>query len=387
MIELKGITWDHSRGFTPLVACCQRYHEQHPYMDVQWYKRSLQSFADFPVETLANDYDLLIIDHPFVGEAYYSGCFVHLDNHIDNTFLDDQLNNSTGLSYQSYAYNGAQLALPVDAATPVSCYRKDLLEQHNESIPQTWQELLLLAEKGRIAMPAIPVDILMNFYMFCIAYGHQPFVSNNEVVNEQAGLQALHRMDELYSYLDKIMFSCNPIAVAEIMSSTDNYWYCPFTYGYSNYARNNYANKLLTYDDIISYNGTKLSSTLGGTGIAVSAYSKHIDLAIEVACMLASAAVQCGRYVETGGQPAYLQAWKSKEVNGLCNNFFSNTLPALQRSYLRPRYKGYLQFQHAAGKVLHDFLKKREMNQKTVLARLNNLYRTSLPTYDNTVTT
>ena len=386
MIELKGITWDHSRGFTPLVACCQRYHEQHPYVDVQWYKRSLQSFADFSVETLANDYDLLIIDHPFVGEAYYSGCFIHLNNYIDHYFLDDQLHDSTGLSYQSYTYNGAQLALPVDAATPVSCYRKDLLKENREPVPQSWEELIALAKKNKVAIPAIPVDILMNFYTFCIACGHQPFTSREEMINEETGLQALEMMSELYSYLDELMFSCNPIAVAEMMSSSDEYWYCPFTYGYSNYVRKNYASKLLTYDDIISYNGIKLRSTLGGTGIAVSAYSKHINLAVEVACMLTSRAIQRGLYVEYGGQPAYLEAWKNKEVNQLCNNYFQNTLPALQRAYLRPRYKGYLQFQHTAGKVLHDFLKNRGTNAKTILAKLNSLYRKSLPIYDNTPT-
>ena len=134
MIELKGITWDHSRGFTPLTACCQRYHEQHNNVDIQWHKRSLQAFADFSVEQLSNQYDLLVIDHPAVGEANESGCLVDLTKYIDEGVLKDLQLNSTGSSYKSYAYKNAQLALPLDAATPVSCYRKDLLEKHNEAI-------------------------------------------------------------------------------------------------------------------------------------------------------------------------------------------------------------------------------------------------------------
>lgn len=102
--------------------------------------------------------------------------------------------------------------------------------------------------------------------------------------------------------------------------------------------------------------------------------------------MLASPAMQRRLYVEYGGQPAYLEAWKNREVNRFCNNYFQNTLPALQRAYLRPRYKGYLQFQHAAGKVVHDFLKNRGTNAKTTLGKLNSLYRKSLPIYDNTPT-
>ena len=52
-IRLRGIAWDHSRGFTPMVATAQRYGELHPGIQVTWEKRSLQAFADAPLAALA----------------------------------------------------------------------------------------------------------------------------------------------------------------------------------------------------------------------------------------------------------------------------------------------------------------------------------------------
>ena len=64
---LRGITWNHSRGFVSVVATAQRYCELHPDVEITWEKRSLQEFADAPIQGLAEAYDLLVIDHPLGG--------------------------------------------------------------------------------------------------------------------------------------------------------------------------------------------------------------------------------------------------------------------------------------------------------------------------------
>lgn len=69
MTKLKGITWNHSRGFTSVVATAQRFCEINPGVEIEWEKRSLQEFADAPIQHLADQYDLLIIDHPWAGFA------------------------------------------------------------------------------------------------------------------------------------------------------------------------------------------------------------------------------------------------------------------------------------------------------------------------------
>ncbi len=68
-IKLTGITWNHTRGYLPMVATAQRWSERHPDVEITWHKRSLQEFADYPIERLVERFDLLVIDHPFAGQA------------------------------------------------------------------------------------------------------------------------------------------------------------------------------------------------------------------------------------------------------------------------------------------------------------------------------
>ena len=375
-IILNGITWGHSRGITPLLAYSQRFNELHPEVEVVWKKRTLQEFADYPIELLTKHYDLLIIDHPWVGCAAALRAVLPLDEFLPTAYLNEQAANSVGASHQSYFYENHQWALAIDAATPVASYRQDLFQKNGANLPQTWEEVLALAKDGRVAAPAIPIDLLMNFYTFCIAQGAEPFQSNEEVIDAETGLKALDAMQEFYSLLDKRMFGRNPIAVAEAMSKEDDYWYCPFAYGYSNYARKGYAKNLLHYADIVSLKGEKLRTTIGGTGLAVSSSSQHAELALQFAKEIVSSEIQSTFYVEHGGQPGHLSAWKDESANRLCNNYFRDTLPALQRGYLRPRYNGYLHFQDNAGEPLQQFL-LHGGNAEKVLRDMNALYRHS----------
>jgi multiple sugar transport system substrate-binding protein len=365
-IILNGITWNHSRGLSPLQAIAQRYSELHPNVTINWSKRSLQEFADFPIEKLTKTFDVLVIDHPWVGCAAATQCVLPLNEFLSEAFLADQASNSVGQSHQSYNYNNQQWALAIDAATPIASYRKDLLPNP----PKNWNELLELANTGKVAIPAIPIDVLMNFYTFCIALGKEPFLTKDAIVDQETGIAAINTMKQLYQKLDTKLFSCNPIAVAELMSSTDDYWYCPFAYGYSNYARNGYANHLLTYTDVVDFNNKKLKTTIGGTGLAVSAFSTHQDIALDFAAMVASGDCQRTLYVQNGGQPGHRSAWVDVEANRLTNGYFENVLPAIEHGYMRPRYNGYLHFQDHAGIPLqqclqHDgdpVLALREMN-------------------------
>lgn len=381
---LRGITWGHSRGITPLLAASQRYEELHPGVQIQWKKRTLQEFADFPIEKLTADYDLLIIDHPWVGTAAATGCVLPLEKYLDKEYLDNQLANSVGGSHESYNYEGSQWALAIDAATPAASYRADLLERNSVAVPQTWEEVIALAQKGKVAVPAIPIDLLMNFYSFCIAHGTVPFANKEEVVDAETGMAAIRTMQQLYSLVNRKLFDCNPIAVAELMSSADDYWYCPFAYGYSNYSRAGFAKNLLHYTDVVSVNGNKLRTTIGGTGLAVSASSAQKNIATDFAAWVVSEDIQKTIYVQHGGQPGHLQAWLSPEANSIANGFFSNVLPVMQNGYIRPRYHGYLYFQDHAGLPLQQCLMgKAEPGE--VLEAMNVIYKKSFELNDITV--
>jgi multiple sugar transport system substrate-binding protein len=375
-IILKGITWNHSRGLLPMVATAQRFAELHPHVHITWEKRSLQAFADFSIQELAEHFDLLVIDHPWAGFAAKTKSIIPLDHYLPTEFLKDQSINTVGASYESYHYDGNQWALPIDAATPVAASRPDLFAEKRLELPTDFDELLALANLGLVAFAGIPIDVLMNFYTLCCSLGEDP-CQQDEVVSASIGIMALKMYRELASKIDKANFSRNPIQVYEAMTTSNDIAYCPFAYGYSNYSRNGYANKLLHFHDMISINGqTNLRSTLGGTGLAISAKSKNVQVAADYAAFVASPACQQTLYFESGGQPGHLSAWTNEEVNRQSHNYYLNTLPALQRAFLRPRYHGSMFFQDHAGDVVRDYLMQGG-NEEQVLATMNKLFQES----------
>lgn len=373
-IHLKGITWNHSRGFVPMTATAQRFSELHPGVEISWEKRSLQQFADLSIQQLAERYDLLVIDHPWAGFAAKTGSILPFDKYLSSAFLKDQEENTVGQSYESYNYNGHQWALAIDAATPVAASRLDLLEKNGLLLPNTYEDLLTLAKKGLVAFPGIPIDSLMQFYTFCCSLGEDPCQQDDTVISEEIGIKALQMYRELAKHIDTACFGRNPIQTYEAMTLSDDIAYCPFGYGYSNYSRDGYARKLLHFHDMITLDGkTNLRSTLGGTGLAVSSKCEHVDVAMKYAEFVASPACQEGLFTDNGGQPGHLKAWESEATNAKTHNYFANTLPALQRAYLRPRYHGSMYFQDHAGDVVRDYL----MNggdEREVLKQIDKLY-------------
>ena len=377
MKALKGITWNHTRGLLPMVATAQRFTELNPGIEISWEKRSLQEFADASIEELAKRFDLLVIDHPWTGFGAQTNAILPLSDYLSAEYIKDQEINTVGRSYGSYVFSNKLWALPIDAATPVAAARLDILEKQGLKVPQTYADLLALAKKGLVAFAGIPVDVLMSFYMYCCSLGEAPFQSEEKVISPETGKKALRMFRELAQLIDVANFNRNPIQVYEAMVNSDEIAYCPFAYGYSNYSRIGYSRKLLHFYDLVSLNNQPMISSLGGTGLAVSSFSKHIPEAIKYAEFTASSQVQQNIFSDNGGQPGHLQAWKSDRINQLTHDYFKNTLPALERAFLRPRYSGHMYFQDHAGDVIRDYLMNGG-NEDVVLEELNALYVKSL---------
>jgi multiple sugar transport system substrate-binding protein len=359
MCELIGITWNHTRGYLPMVATAQRFCELGSSISITWHKRSLQQFADAPLSDLASRFDLLVIDHPSIGEAVHQGLLLPLDDFLPAEFLADQAANSVGQSHVSYAYNGHQYALAIDAATPVSGYRPDLLKRANAQPPATWEDLLALARRGLVTVPAIAIDSLMNFFMLANALGAEPFSQPDEVTSQAEGGRALELLRELVQLSAEGSLERNPIRTWQLLVDSETVAYCPFAYGYSNYSRPGYAANLPHTGGLVSVNGRTLRSTLGGAGLAVSRSCKHPEQAVAYAKFTASPAVQKTLYFQAGGQPGHRAAWLDPVVNGASANFFANTLSTLDSAWMRPRFPGFITFQEAAARAVHEYLSGR----------------------------
>ena len=125
-VKLKGMTWSDPRGYDPMVAASAAFEARHPGLTITWDKRSLQGFESTPVDELAAEYDLMIIDHPHVGAVAREGCLLPLDKWVPEEQLAAIANETVGKSFVSYTIDGHQWALPVDAATQVQAHRPDL---------------------------------------------------------------------------------------------------------------------------------------------------------------------------------------------------------------------------------------------------------------------
>ena len=143
MITLKGMTWDHSRGFDPMIATSKKFQKIHNNkVKIDWDKRPLQAFADRPIEEMTDDYDMIVIDYPHVGEVACKGLLQNLDLPQYEPQIEQLKKQSVGKSHQSYFIDNKQWALAIDAASQTAWYRDDLIG----SYPLNWNSLIGLAK-------------------------------------------------------------------------------------------------------------------------------------------------------------------------------------------------------------------------------------------------
>ncbi|TIP41794.1 MAG: carbohydrate ABC transporter substrate-binding protein, partial [Mesorhizobium sp.] len=302
-VSLKGMTWSHPRGYDPLVACSALWQEKTG-VSIDWEKRSLQDFESFPVEELARAYDLIVIDHPHVGQITAEKCLAPLDVAGRETERAALARGSVGKSYPSYTWQGRQWAFPIDAATQVQAWRPDLIE----AAPTIWTEVLALAEEGRVLLPLRPPHSLMCFYTLAADLGRPCTVDGSaDLVDGETGETAFEMLREIAALVDPQCLAMDPIAVFERMVDANSRTACaPLIYGYVPYAVAGFRPHCLAFADmpVVGGNGP-LGSALGGTGIAVSAFSAAREAAIDFAYWIASGDVQRGPYAAAGGQPGH----------------------------------------------------------------------------------
>lgn len=358
MIRLRGMTWKHTRGLAPMVATAVRFRESHPEVSIEWEARSLSEFGEAPVENLATQYDLVVLDHPYMGALAEAQCFLPLDEHLPAELRRGFAADSAGPSYGTYTMNGHQWALAIDAAAQVAGWRTDLLEGEGMAVPQTWDDVFEIARvrPGFVSLPLWPLDTLMCFFTLCANAGDPCFAEPDHLVRRETGEHALEMLRRLREIASPQAGTENPIAVWERMSTTDETAYCPLAFGYSNYARRGYRASPLMFGLIPSGGKGPIGATLGGAGLAVSARCEHREVALQYAAWVAGRECQRTLYVQSGGQPGSHAAWTDEGANALANGYFHATLPVLEHAFVRPRHAGFVRFQNLAAEVLTRFL-------------------------------
>nr|WP_319385591.1 extracellular solute-binding protein [uncultured Roseibium sp.] len=375
-VHLKGMTWDHHRGIAPMEATSLEFAKRNPGVSFHWNARPLRDFESQPIRELAENHDLIVIDHPHLGEAVNEGLLVDLGAVGRDAELAELARNSVGGSHASYQLDGGQYAFAVDAATCVACHRPDL----QSDVPETWEDLISLARGGRVCIPLLSPHTLMAFFWLANAMGFEPATTPDALLSGEQMELVLGRLRQLTDHVPPACYGMDPIALYDWMAGDydEAPHYCAHGYGYISYSRPGFRTHALTFADIADLGKTGCAGTvLGGTGIAVSALSSNRDLAVAYAYEISSAACQVGTWVSSGGQPGHRAAWLSDSCNAQSGDFMKNTLRTLDGAWVRPRYDGYLPFQTRASTVICEHLSGQRSAAEAIDV-VNTLYRKSL---------
>lgn len=351
-ILLKGMTWSDPRGYDPVVAAAKAFSQKHPNVSIHWDKRSLQGFESTPVDALAAQYDLMIIDHPHVGSVAGTGHLLPLDEHAPAASLAVLANETVGKSFASYFLDGHQWALPVDAATQVQAHRPDLAKRAT-----TWAQIVDQAQAGTLLWALRPPHTLMNFYTLAANIGHPCGSSTNEILPAAIGERVINAIRAVTDRLDPMCFTMDPIAILDTMATENTFHNAPLIYLYKGYSNDGYRQNRIAFSDIPSFGKSgPIGSALGGTGLAVSAKTKHPEICVDYALWVAGAACQTSLYTQSNGQPANALAWGSDTINQPVLDAYFNTRLTHEAAWLRPRHDGYMAFQDEGAHILNETL-------------------------------
>jgi multiple sugar transport system substrate-binding protein len=357
VITLRGMTWDHERGAGPLLASSRAFEAARPDVTVRWEVRSLEDFAHYPVERLAETFDLIAVDHPYIGQAAAAACLAPLDSLLGMPVLERRAMDSIGGSHESYRLGGHQWALAMDAACHVAAGRPDLLPP--DEWPRSWAAAVELAESlagrqgPRVAVPLVATDVFCLFMSVLASLASPAFSSREHLAEPGVAREAFEIMRRLARASDADCWDRNAIDVLEAAATTDDIAYVPAVFGYSNYARPGFRSRALRFGSIPPGPG----GVLGGVGIAVSAGSSHPAHAASFAAFVTDPEVQRSTYTLAGGQPASSLAWHDPDADRATGGFLGSTRQALQTAWVRPRFEGMIRLTPEVGRLLRAGLR------------------------------
>lgn len=354
-ILLRGMTWDDPRGWGPMLPVGDAFARTPAGREtsVEWDIQPVSDFEDRPLADFAGTYDLLVIDHPHVGEAAESGCLVS---------VEESPPDYIGPSSESYWWNGSWLAYPINAACHVCAYHPGRCRV----LPKNWDEVFEQSEHGlRIAIPLGGQYATMALCTLLASSGH-PLDPDTGFPPVDALRPAMDLLRRLVDVSKRDSLSRIPLqslnALAE--NSVD---YIALTFGYVSFESRGVRFGLAPSMDERPSRG----ALFGGTGLAVSSGSQHPEAALAFARFASSGPVQSTLWPENGGQPAHQEAW---DLLSETDPFYRDTAPAMETAYLRPRFDGWIPFQAAAGEAICEWLSEPNRHIKSLDRELRQLW-------------
>jgi multiple sugar transport system substrate-binding protein len=368
-VTFSGLTWDHPRGFDALAEAARRVSAGRAAPLITWDKQPLEGFESAPITDLTARYDLVVLDHPHIGEAVEAECLRPVDDLFGPAQIADWRARTVGPAFRSYTWEGRQWALPLDVATQVMARRPDRIA----APPADWEDLEALAAEQPVALSLGGPHAFLTLISMAAAEG--AVVGGEAMLPDAVALPALARLMRLAARAPAGSATLNPIGLLEAMARGDDIALIPLVFGYVTYARAGAARHRLAFSDSIAAPGGR-GGVLGGTGIAVSRRCAPSPALLAHVADLMSEATQTRLFPDFGGQPSARAAWTSPEVNAAWGGFYRDTLRTAETALLRPRFDGFPAFTNAASRYLREALAARAAPEE-MLARLRSLWTDS----------
>jgi multiple sugar transport system substrate-binding protein len=377
-MHYEGLTWDHPRGYHALAAASSQLGDG---CTLSWQKQPLEGFEAHPIADLCARYDLVVLDHPHVGEAFAAKCLQPLESLFSAEEIAALERDTIGPCLSSYRYEGKHWALPLDAATQVMAYRADLIEG---PAPITWDAVVALSERSPVALSLAGPHAALSFQSIATAFGEPPAHANPErFVSIGTGLVALELMAQLASRSPALVWTLNPIGILGHMAQSRNVALCPLIYGYVNYAQPAQRDlAAISFANAPRQSpGGRPGSTLGGTGIGISTRCQPSRELLNHLRWLLSDDAQSGFIPDHDGQPSRRSSWQSSAVNVRWNDFYRRTAETLENAYVRPRFDGAIAFQSRCSQLIRDGLAECRPHRAT----LDDIQAAYARAYENSV--
>ena len=346
MTDYLGLTWDHPRGRNALEATAATFSAESA-DTLTWSAQPLEGFESTPIDELAAQYDLIVLDHPHIGDAIAAECLIPLDELYAPEMLSAWSRAAVGPTFDSYVVEGRSWALPLDAATQVSARRPSEVPD----APLEWSEALELARHGGVAPSLAGPHAFLSLCSIAVSLGADP-AATEEFLPAPIFDEAVQLLGEFAARAPQGTSELNPIGLLERMSTVRDIHYVPLVYGYAPYS-------MLEGDARIAFGSPprasgRVGATLGGTGIAVSRRCSPSTALLDHIAWLMSDETQRRVIPAHQGQPSARTAWTDTEVDDAAGGFYSGTLDALEHSWVRPRFAGYVPVQTEASRLIRQ---------------------------------
>ncbi|GGF35686.1 membrane protein [Microbacterium sorbitolivorans] len=335
MTDYVGLTWDHPRGRDALERASGDLGGGDT---IRWEAQPLEGFESAPIDELCARYDLVVLDHPHLGDALEAGCIRALDEVFEPDDIAAWRTGAVGQAIASYTMDGRLWALPLDAATQVSARRSATVPD----APTGWDEL-----PERTALSLAGPHAFLTLCSVALSFGGDPFGGGS--FGRDTGLAALGILQRIAERAPAGSETLNPIGLLDRMRDAGDIDYIPLVFGYVNYS-----SASIRFGAPPA--GVRGGSVLGGTGIALSSRAEVTPALAGHLRWLLSPEAQAGFIPGNAGQPGLRSAWRDPAVDEAAHGFYSATLDTIEGAWIRPRFAGYVPFQQEASRIVREAL-------------------------------